>query len=66
MKRSVEMEVKTDENGKNTMIGAIVGDIAGSRFEWHNRKTKRFMFHDDYFLKVLYDFERMFALDFAS
>ena len=28
MKRSVEMEVKTDENGKNTMIGAIVGDGA--------------------------------------
>ena len=27
---------------KNGMIGAIVGDIAGSRFEWHNRKTKRF------------------------
>ena len=26
---------------KNGMIGAIVGDIAGSRFEWHNRKTKR-------------------------
>ena len=24
------------------MIGAIVGDIAGSRFEWHNRKTKKF------------------------
>lgn len=24
------------------MIGAIVGDIVGSRFEWHNRKTKRF------------------------
>ena len=24
------------------MIGAIVGDIAGSRFEWHNRKSKRF------------------------
>ena len=24
------------------MIGAIIGDIAGSRFEWHNRKTKRF------------------------
>ena len=20
------------------MIGAIVGDIVGSRFEWHNRK----------------------------
>ncbi len=26
------MEVKTDENGKNTIIGAIVGDITGSRF----------------------------------
>ena len=24
----------------NGIIGAIVGDIAGSRFEWHNRKTK--------------------------
>ena len=34
------MEVKTDENGNNTMIGAIVGDIVGSRFEWYNRKTK--------------------------
>ena len=27
---------------ESKMIGAIVGDIAGSRFEWHNRKTKRF------------------------
>jgi hypothetical protein len=26
----------------NGMIGAIVGDIAGSWFEWHNRKTKRY------------------------
>ena len=26
------------------MIGAIVGDIAGSRFEWHNRKSKGFTF----------------------
>lgn len=24
------------------MIGAIIGDIAGSRFEWHNIKTKEF------------------------
>ena len=32
------------------MIGAIVGNIAGSRFKWHNRKAKRFMFHDDYLL----------------
>ena len=29
---------------KNGMIGAIVGDIAGSRFEWHNRKSKQFTF----------------------
>ena len=29
---------------KNGMIGAIVGDSAGSRFEWHNRKSKRFTF----------------------
>ena len=40
MKRSVKMEVKTDENGKNTIICAIVGDIVGSRFEWRNRKSK--------------------------
>lgn len=31
-----------EEQRNNGMIGAIVGDIAGSRFEWHNRKTKRF------------------------
>ena len=24
------------------MLGAIVGDIAGSRFEFHNRKAKEF------------------------
>ena len=28
------------------MLGAIIGDIAGSRFEWHNRKSKEFtLFH---------------------
>ena len=27
---------------KNGMIGAIVGDIAGSRFEWRNHKSKEF------------------------
>ena len=26
------------------MLGAIIGDIAGSRFEWHNIKTKEFDF----------------------
>ena len=29
---------------ESEMIGAIVGDIAGSRFEWHNRKSKKFTF----------------------
>ena len=29
MERSVEMEVKTDENGKNTMISALVGILPG-------------------------------------
>lgn len=30
------------------MIGALIGDIAGSRFEWHNRKSKEFtIFHRD-------------------
>lgn len=24
------------------MIGAIIGDIAGSRFEWHNHRSKQF------------------------
>ena len=24
------------------MLGAIIGDIAGSRFEWNNQKTKNF------------------------
>ena len=40
--------------------------LPGRGFKRHNRKAKRFMFHDDYFLKVLYDFERMFALNFGS
>ena len=32
------------------MLGAIVGDIVGSRFEWHNIKTKEFtFFHIDCF-----------------
>ena len=29
---------------RSGMMGAIVGDIVGSRFEWHNRKSKRFTF----------------------
>lgn len=32
------------------MIGAIIGDIVGSRFEWNNLKSKDFeLFHDDCF-----------------
>ena len=56
--------MKSEMNDR--MIGAIVGDVVGSRFKWHNRKAKRFMFHDNYLLEVLYDFERMFALNFGS
>lgn len=26
------------------MLGAVIGDIVGSRFEWHNRRTKDFTF----------------------
>ena len=29
-------------NKECVLIGAIVGDIAGSRFEWRNRKSKKF------------------------
>ncbi|MCD8200835.1 MAG: ADP-ribosylglycohydrolase family protein [Clostridia bacterium] len=33
------------------MIGAIIGDIAGSRFEWNNHRDKDFLiFHKDCFL----------------
>ena len=29
------------------MLGALIGDIAGSRFEWHNQKSKDFtLFHE--------------------
>ncbi len=34
----------TKVKARNGMIGAIVGDIVGSRFEWHNRKSKDFTF----------------------
>lgn len=36
--------VETHVKARKGMIGAIVGDIVGSRFEWHNRKSKRFTF----------------------
>lgn len=26
------------------MLGAIIGDIVGSRFEWNNNRTKEFEF----------------------
>ncbi|MCQ2389457.1 MAG: ADP-ribosylglycohydrolase family protein [Kiritimatiellae bacterium] len=35
-------EERGTKRTEKTMIGAIVGDIAGSRFEFHNRKTKDF------------------------
>ena len=35
-------------NGGYIMIGALIGDIVGSRFERHNIKTKEFELFDDY------------------
>jgi ADP-ribosylglycohydrolase len=40
----LEMLKSRTEERRNSMIGAIVGDIAGSRFQWHKRKSKRFTF----------------------
>ena len=31
-------------NRREDMLGAIIGDIVGSRFDWHNIKTKEFNF----------------------
>jgi hypothetical protein len=31
-------DLKMKSEMKSGMIGAVVGDIAGSRFEWHNQK----------------------------
>ncbi len=35
------------DNGKNAVIGAIIGDIAGSMFEFNNIKTKNFVLFED-------------------
>lgn len=53
------------------MIGAIIGDIVGSRFEWYNIKSKNFnlytagcFFTDDYlnedFLQIVNHFHNNF------
>lgn len=34
--------VELFEKGKYSMLGAIIGDIVGSRFEWNNIKSKQF------------------------
>ena len=42
------------------MIGAIIGDIVGSRFEWNNIKTKEFEFltYDDSIMSLAIIIER--------
>ena len=36
------------------MLGAIVGDIVGSVYEWDNIKTKVFpLFRDDFFSQMI-------------
>lgn len=43
--RKTEFQKITIKGGKeNNMIGAIVGDIVGSVYEWNNIKTKDFLF----------------------
>lgn len=40
------------------MLGAIVGDIVGSVYEWHNIKTKDFpLFRDDCFFTDGYRYD---------
>lgn len=36
-----------ERKGERTMLGAIIGDVVGSRFEWNNIKTKEFTFFTD-------------------
>ena len=61
------ISVRTEEY----MIGAIIGDIVGSRFEWYNIKSKNFnlytagcFFTDDYlnedFLQIVNHFHNNF------
>ncbi len=41
---------KRNTKGDNKMLGAVIGDIVGSRFEWDNIKSKKFeFFHNDCF-----------------
>lgn len=45
------------------MLGAIIGDIVGSRFEWDNYKGKDFDFFtflDERLMKILVDFEKSY------
>ena len=37
------------------MLGAIIGDIVGSRFEWNNHRSKDFKFFDDDLCKLTDD-----------
>ena len=44
------------------MLGAIIGDIVGSRFEWHNIKTKEFQFLYSTIGEVLADSTTLLAV----
>lgn len=39
---SIEVDLKQYAIRRNLMLGAIVGDIVGSVYEWDNIKTKDF------------------------
>ena len=48
MKKGKIHDIIEKETGGIAVIGAIIGDIAGSRFEFDNIKTKDFdLFHSD-------------------
>ena len=47
---SVDVNLKQYVEWRNLMLGAIVGDVVGSVYEWNNIKTKDFpLFRDDCF-----------------
>ena len=41
---SVDVNLKQYVERRNLMLGAIVGDIVGSVYEWDNIKTKDFLY----------------------
>lgn len=43
---TLELGSSAKGGGRRSLLGAVVGDIIGSRFEWNNRKSKDFRLFD--------------------